>query len=73
MLVFSNSKYLFENCVNTVVAYMEMGAEIPEDYAVVEPDVVDVNGDEIDTLEHGSDELLEMDVEDDEIEGDLDE
>lgn len=63
MLVFSNSKYLFENCVNTVVAYMEMGAEIPEDYAVVEPDFVDDN----------DDELLEMDVEDDEIEGDLDE
>lgn len=72
MLVFSNSKYLFDNCVNIVVAYMEMGAEIPEDYGIVEPEVVDINGDEIDTLEDGSDEFLEMDVEDDETEGDLD-
>ena len=51
MLVFCNSKYLYENCVNTVVSYMEMGAEIPDDYVVEEPGLVDVMGDELEPEE----------------------
>lgn len=74
MLAFCNSKYLFENCVNIVVSYMEMGAEMPDekedDTHAYEDDLdemVDINGDEIEALEPleewiESEELIDTDV-----------
>ena len=65
MLVFCNSKYLYDNCVNTVVSYMEMGAEIPEEYAVEESEFVDVMGDDLEP-EDEEDNGLEIEDGDDE-------
>lgn len=66
MLIFCNSKYLYENCVNIVVSYMEMGAELPDDYINEEPEFIDVNGDALELDD--DDETLETINDLDEIE-----